>query len=96
MNRYIKLSDTVHLLDKSDCIDCSKEQFNEAIAALTKRDLTFDNKKGILRDNHLGELERYSNPSDFVPHNNIGDVIQWEFKRYVNNSISRLQRGYAA
>lgn len=96
MLQNIKFSHIVHLLDKMDCISCTVEQFNTAITSLCNRDLRFNNASGIVRDNQLGELEKYSNPSDFVPYSTPQEVMDWVFKRYVNNSISRLQRGFSA
>lgn len=96
MKRHIHFKHYSHLLQKSDCLDCSEHIFKTAVMCQEHKDLRFDNATGVIRDNHLGELERYSKQSDFVPHTTIDEVMQWEFKRHVNNSISRLLRDLTA
>lgn len=96
MKRHIHFADVQHMLDKADCIPCTQHIFEVAVMCQLHKDLRFDNVTGVTRDNHLGELSRLSIPSEFLPYNDIGGVLQWEFKSHVNNSISRLQRELAA
>lgn len=95
MKRHILFKHNVQLLNKADCNNCTQEEFETAIKKHTDNNLRFDNKTGVTRDDD-GELCRYSNPSEFEPFTNTNDVIEWEFKRFINNSISRLRRGYEA
>lgn len=96
MRRHIKLRDLAHIETPSFKSDFPKALLTEARAVLEKRNLRFDNKTGIIRDDRCGELERPSNPRDHIPHQSEVDVMTWEFSRYIGNSASRLQRGYSA
>ena len=67
----------------------------EAFSVLTKHNLRFDNKTGRLYSND-GLESKYSNPNDFIPYDNIEDVLKWVFCPYIFNSCSRVRRGYTA
>jgi hypothetical protein len=67
---------------------------DEAIKALIARDLRFNTKNGQIWDNNLGLLERYSNPSDYEPTEDPATIMEWNFSRYINNSASRISRGF--
>lgn len=69
---------------------------DQAIAALIKRDLRFNTKTGTLRDNELGEVERYSNPRDYEPTSDPAVIMEWYFSRHINSSASRLSRRFNA
>lgn len=96
MKRIVKFRDAERLLSKSDCLDCTQEVFDRSVTKHIRTDLRFDNSTGVVRDDHLGELSRPSNPRDFTPHADVSEVLHWEFKPHVNNSISRINRGLTA
>lgn len=92
MKRIIYLSDLAHL----EVYTTFKPNLvYEARSAMIKAKLRFDNLYGRIHSIQ-GELERYSNQSDFVPHVTEEDVMRWEFSRQINNAASRIQRGYKA
>jgi hypothetical protein len=68
----------------------------KARSVLVSRNLRFDNATGTVRDDRLGELERFSNPADHEPHESIADVMRWVFRRFIANGASRLSRGFEA
>ena len=92
MKRHIHFRDV--RIAKGICIPCTQDVFDQAVAKHIKYDLRWDNKTGVMRDNRFGVLEKLVHQDEHIPCENIGEVIVWEFKRYVNNSISRLQRGH--
>lgn len=94
MRRIIYLSDHAEQCAEFMRHRWQPETLAIAIEALSNSKIRFDNKTGIIRDNS-GELERYSNKSDFEPHKEIAQVIEWEFSRYIGNSCSRILRGFS-
>lgn len=94
--RYVRLRDLAHMPTADAASHLYAPQIMEAArAALVARNLRYDNARGIIRDD-TGELSRFSNPSDHVPHETLADVMRWEFTPYINNAASRLFRGYPA
>lgn len=96
MRRIINLADLEHLPvlgSNPRGHEFKAESLALARQALVSRNLRFDNVTGRIRDN-TGELERYVNQSDFVPHASESEVMQWEFSRWIRNSASRIERGY--
>lgn len=91
MKRIIRLADLADI--KCEPARFPESLMKEARAALVKRNLRWDNSKGTMRTSE-GLIERFSNPSDHIPHNCVEDVMRWEFSRYINNSASRISRGY--
>lgn len=91
MKRHIKLRDLAHLPCKPSWRTYTKEELDKARAVLVKRGLRFDNSSGKIRDDKIGLLESYVNPSDFVPHESEEDVMEWEFSRYINNEAFRMR-----
>lgn len=93
MKRFIRLDEIA---------DINSPHFNteytnvrpQAIAALIKSGLRWDNATGIMRNNQ-DWLEKPSVPSQHVPHSNYQDVMDCEFSRYINNACSRYLRGYS-
>jgi hypothetical protein len=88
----------IHLRDISDTPTPSHDQFPPALlaqgrAALEQRNLRYDNATGRIYD-ASGLLENLVNQSDHKPHDSVEEVMRWEFRRYINNSASRIQRGY--
>lgn len=91
MKRFIRLAD----LDGMEVPNArySDELTAKARASLVRRNLRFDNSTGVLRDNTYIH-ERFVNPSDHVPATSEEEVMRWQFSRYINNSASRISRGY--
>lgn len=92
MKRHIYLADMPHIETPSHK-EYSRALLATARAALEAKRLRFDNATGIIRDNS-GELERFSNPADHVPAESLEEIMEWQFRRYINNSASRISRGY--
>jgi hypothetical protein len=88
----------IHLRDISDTPTPSHDQFPSTLlvqgrAALEQRNLRYDNATGRIYD-ASGLLENLTNQSEHKPHDSVEDVMRWEFRRYINNAASRIQRGY--
>ena len=93
MKRHIHLRDVLHLIEKRNFRECTQAEFERALAHNLKIDLRYDNATGKMRDNELGVICELSNPKEHVPHDNLEDVLRWQFWGWINNSISRIQRG---
>ena len=94
LKRHIHLRDLSHVATPRSG-GYSSYVLDKARSALVERDLRYDNSTGMIRDSS-GELERYVNQADFTPHETEEAVMRWEFKRYIYNSASRLERGFEA
>ena len=93
MQRYIKLADLDHI-PTPDNGTFTPTQLAQGRAAMVAQKLRFDNATGKLFDNELGCCEQFSNPRDHVPAQSAEEVMRWQFSRYINNSASRIARGY--
>jgi hypothetical protein len=93
-NRTIRLSE-YSLCDVPKNDRYRAESIAKGFNALLAADLRFSNRSGIMRDNR-GELERYSDPSDFAPYSDMTELMEWHFSRYIFNAASRIERGFPA
>lgn len=92
----VTFASVVHLLDKSGVRVCSDLEYKLAIDKHIKHNLRYNIKTGITRDDELGELARFSSATDIPNYSTAEEVLQWELLPFINDSISRLQRGYDA
>lgn len=91
--RIVTLASLAHLpTPKHDTY--SPAQMEAARAVHVARGLRFDNATGILRDDRMGELSRFSNPADHVPAQTLEEVMRWQFRARLANSASRVARGF--
>jgi len=72
-----------------------KVEIQEAISHHYTKNLSYDCDSGRTR-NKDGHLAQYSQKSDIPKYNMIDDVLVDQFMSFINNSISRLLRGYPA
>lgn len=91
MKRVIRLADCAHLPCNGE--GYKPESMATARAALVKRALRLNNATGIIRDN-TGELERYSHPSEHMRRESLEHVMDADFRRYIRNGASRIERGF--
>lgn len=91
--KEITFADIYEYLNK----DFNDSYLLEGFYAMQNVNLRYNNKNGnVYRDNIPGPCERLSNTSEHKTLNNINEVMEWFFARYVNNAASRLSRGYKA
>jgi hypothetical protein len=97
MKRFIRLADIPHVPTPPHS-EFPADVQARGRAALVARNLRYDNKRHRLYDNlHGGLCEKYARIEDernHKPHESLEDVMRWEFSRYINNSASRILRGY--
>ena len=58
--------------------------------------LNYTPTTGVTRNNEIGELSRFSSKADIPSYDTMEDILKWALMSHVNNSISRLLRGYDA
>ena len=93
LRRHIRLSEVIdRFAPLTD--DYPPKALAAASAALIARGLTFDNLSGEMIEAD-DVVECFSDPADFAPHSSEDDVMIWEFSRYIRNSASRIERGFA-
>lgn len=96
MKQTIRLADLENMPIKAFLADSfTQVQIDAAREALVARDLRYNIKTGITRDNS-GELARYCHKSDIPVYESMEQVLEWEFRCYVRNGASRLARGFEA
>lgn len=99
----LRMSETmprmIHLRDLTDLsftkpIEAPPAVVHQARAALERRNLRLDNRTGRIYDRQEC-VEHFVHPEDHQPHRSLQRVMDWEFRRYVANSVSRILRGFA-
>lgn len=103
--RHIKLSDLSHLPLPAHRVERFIERYpvtrekameliNQARIALERRNLRYDTKTGIVRDNHLGVVKSLVSVNDIATYDNHEEVLEWEFTGDILNSAQRILNGH--
>jgi hypothetical protein len=58
--------------------------------------LSYNCDTGVTRNKELGQLSKYSNSDEIPTYTNMDDILLDQFMPILNNSVSRLLRGYEA